>query len=64
MPVILSYLRVRDQQDPKLVWVNSLRDPISKLPNSKRAGGVAHMVEDLPCNCEALSSNVSAAKNK
>jgi hypothetical protein len=38
-----SYSVGRDQQDCGLkpAWANSLRDPISKKPNTKRAGGVA-----------------------
>jgi hypothetical protein len=37
------YLGRRDQEDSssKPAWANSLRDPISKIPNTKRAGGVA-----------------------
>jgi hypothetical protein len=31
------------------------RDPISKITTSKRAGGVAHMVECLPRKCEFKS---------
>jgi hypothetical protein len=33
-----------------------------KNPSQNRAGGVAQVVESLPNNCEALSSNPSAVK--
>jgi hypothetical protein len=38
-----SDLGGRDQEDHGLkpAWANSLRDPISKIPITKRAGGVA-----------------------
>jgi hypothetical protein len=38
-----SYSRDRDQEDHglKLASANSLREPISKIPITKRAGGVA-----------------------
>jgi hypothetical protein len=38
-----SYSRGRDQKDRglKTAWANSSRDPISKKPNTKTAGGVA-----------------------
>jgi hypothetical protein len=38
-----SYSGGRDQEDrgPKLAWASSLQDPISKIPNTKRTGGVA-----------------------
>jgi hypothetical protein len=38
-----SYSGGRDQEDysSKPAWANSLRDPISKIPITKRAGGVA-----------------------
>jgi hypothetical protein len=41
-----SYSGGRDQEDCglKLAQANSLRDPISKIPNTKRAGGVAQGV--------------------
>jgi hypothetical protein len=44
-----------------------LEDSILKIPNThtqKGAGGVAQVVENLPSNREALSSNSSTAKNK
>jgi hypothetical protein len=43
----------------KSAWANSSRDPIFKIPNTTRAGGVAQVVECLPSKCEALSSNAS-----
>jgi hypothetical protein len=41
-----SYLGGRDQEDcsSKLAQANSSQDPISKIPNTKRAGGVAQGV--------------------
>jgi hypothetical protein len=43
MPVTLSYPGGRDQEDCGLkpAQENSSRDPISKIPNTKRADGVA-----------------------
>jgi hypothetical protein len=42
----------------------SSRAPISKILNTKRAGGVAHVVELMPSKCEALSTKHSATKKK
>jgi hypothetical protein len=39
-------------------------DPISKITNTKRAGGVAQVVEHLPSKFEALSSNPNYRKKK
>jgi hypothetical protein len=41
-----SYSRGRDQEDngSKLVQTNSSQDPISKIPNTKGANGVAQVV--------------------
>jgi hypothetical protein len=41
-----SYSGGQDQEDcgSKPAWANSLRDPILKIPNAKRAGGVAQDV--------------------
>jgi hypothetical protein len=41
-----SYSGGRDQEDrsSKSDWANSSRDPISKVPNTERAGGVAQGV--------------------
>jgi hypothetical protein len=38
-----NYSGGRDQEDrgSKPAWTNSLQDPILKIPNAKRAGGVA-----------------------
>jgi hypothetical protein len=41
-----------------------LRDPISKIPNTKQTGEVAQVVKHLPSKSEALSSNSSAVKKK
>jgi hypothetical protein len=35
------------------------QDPISKITNAKRAGGVAQVVELLPSKCKALNSSPS-----
>jgi phosphoenolpyruvate synthase/pyruvate phosphate dikinase len=49
----------------KLVWANSSQDPILKIANPQRAGGVAQVVEwCLPSNHEALSANPRTAKKK
>jgi hypothetical protein len=52
-----SYSRGRDQQD--LSWkpaqANSLGDPISKTPITKKADRAAQVVVHLPSKCEALS---------
>jgi hypothetical protein len=41
-----SYSGRREQEDhsSKPAWANSLQNPISKIPNTKRAGGVAQGV--------------------
>jgi hypothetical protein len=39
-------------------------DPISKISNTKRAGGVAQVVEHLSTERQTLSSNSSAANKK
>jgi hypothetical protein len=35
------------------------QDPISKITNLKRTGGVAQVVENLPSKCEALNSTTN-----
>jgi hypothetical protein len=40
------------------------RDPISKITKTKRAGGVAQVVECLPTKCKALSSKSKKKKKK
>jgi hypothetical protein len=52
-----SYSKGRDQEDCSLKSAqgSSLQDPISKIPNTKRASGVAQVVECLPSKYEALS---------
>jgi hypothetical protein len=40
------------------------QDPISKIPNPKRASRAIQVVEHLASNCEVLSSNPSNIKNK
>jgi hypothetical protein len=45
-------------------WQNGLRDPISKTPSIKRAGGVAQGVKRLLSRHEALSLNRGTTKNK
>jgi hypothetical protein len=69
-----SYSGGRDQEDhcSKPAWANSLRDPISKIPNTKnRPSGVRQVVEcltskheTLSSNSSTLSSNSSTAKKK
>jgi hypothetical protein len=34
------------------------RDPISKITNAERAGGVSQMVEHPPSKCKALTSKL------
>jgi hypothetical protein len=43
-------------------WANSTLDPILKKSSQKRFGGVVQVVECLPSQCEALSSNPSTAE--
>jgi hypothetical protein len=60
-----SYPEGRDQDcgsEPALA--HSFRDPISAIPNIKRTGGLAHDIELLPSEHEALSSNPSSTKKK
>jgi hypothetical protein len=58
----LSYSGGRDQKDhgSKPAQTNSLRDPTSKIPNTKRAGGVAQGVgpEFKPQNTNSHSLNI------
>jgi hypothetical protein len=58
-----SYSGGRDQEnrDWKLTWTNSSRDPISKIPNAKRADRVAQELERLPGKGEVWNSNLSTA---
>jgi hypothetical protein len=41
-----NYLGGSEREDGslKLAWANSSRDPVSKIPNTKRAGGVTQGV--------------------
>jgi hypothetical protein len=41
---------------------NSLRDPILKVLNMKKASGVAQVVEGLLRKCDTRSSNLSTKK--
>jgi hypothetical protein len=61
-----SYLRGRDQEDLGLrpAQANSLQDLISKIPNTKRTGGVAQVVVHLPNKHMNLRTNSSAANKK
>jgi hypothetical protein len=45
-----SYSGGRDQEDrgSKLAWADQSRDPISKIPNTKKASGVAQGVAPVP----------------
>jgi hypothetical protein len=38
-------------------------DPISKITNTKRVGGVAQVADHLPSNCKALSSISSTTQH-
>jgi hypothetical protein len=62
MPIILAsweaeIKRIIVQNKP-----DSLLDPISKIPNTKRASGVAQVAECLLNKPETLSSNLTTAK--
>jgi hypothetical protein len=50
-----SYSVSRDQEDcgSKPAQANSLQDPTSKIPNTKKGLGVAQVVEHLRSKCEA-----------
>jgi hypothetical protein len=65
-----SYKGVRDQEDRDLkpAQANSLQDPISKIPNTKKAAGVAEGVGPVfkrrfgkkkkkPCNLTSCQSS-------
>jgi hypothetical protein len=56
----------RDKEDRGLnsAQANSWRDPILKISNTKRAGGVAQVVECLLSKHEVLSSNSNTTKKK
>jgi hypothetical protein len=56
----VSQLRSRGSQ----FEAHCSRDPISKITRAKCTGGVAQIVENLLCECEALSSNPSLTKQK
>jgi hypothetical protein len=60
-----SNSRGRDQEDQgsKSAWANSLRDPISKIPNTKRTGGVAQGVDPVPQKKD-ISKNKKIMKEK
>jgi hypothetical protein len=64
MPVILATQetenrRIAVQSQP---WVNSSRDPISKILNTKRVDRMAQVVGCLLSKCEALSSSLNTTK--
>jgi hypothetical protein len=61
-----SYLGGKDQEDcsSRPTRANSCPDPISKILNTKRVGGVAQVVECLLSKHEIVSSNPSTTKNK
>jgi hypothetical protein len=56
----------RDQKNcsSKPAQANSQQILSQKNPSQKRADGVAQVLEDLPSECEALSSNLRTAKKK
>jgi hypothetical protein len=47
----------------KVAWAKT-QDPVQKTTKTKRAGGVAQMVEHLPSNRVPLSLNPSTVKTK
>jgi hypothetical protein len=61
-----SYSGGRDQEDlsSRPAQANSSRDPISKIPNTKKGCWRAQVVECLPSKCEALSSKPHTIKKK
>jgi hypothetical protein len=61
-----NYSGGRDQEDhgSKPAQGHSSKDPILKIPNIKKAGGVAQVVEHLSSKCEALSSNSNTEEKK
>jgi hypothetical protein len=61
-----SYSGGRDQEDhgSKPAQAYSLRDPNLKIHNTKRAGGVAQVVEHLSSKSEALSPKPEFHKKK
>jgi hypothetical protein len=62
----LSYSGGRDQKiSSKPAQANSLQDPILKITNTKRAGGVAQVVKNLPSKCvKSQVQNFSTTKKK
>jgi hypothetical protein len=62
-----SYLGGRDQEDPssKQTQANSLQDPISKIPNTKRVDGVAQGVgqEFKPQYCKKVNKEKKNERN-
>jgi hypothetical protein len=48
----------------KAVWATNLRLHLKKKTKTKRAGGMAQVIEQLPRNEEALNSNSRAARKK
>jgi hypothetical protein len=60
-----SYLGGRDQEDHGLnpAWANSSQDHVSKIPNTKRAGRLAQVVEDMHRE-STVNSNLSITKIK
>jgi hypothetical protein len=59
-----SYSGGKDQEDHgwKPAW--GKLDPVSKIPNTKRTGGVVREVECLPSKHEAMSSDSSTIKRQ
>jgi hypothetical protein len=59
-----SFSGGRDQEDggSSQLQSNNSKDPILKIPNAKRAGGMAQVVECQPSKCEALSSNPNTTR--
>jgi hypothetical protein len=60
------YPSYRDQEysGSKPAWVNSSRDPISRILYTKKAGRGVQMVECLASKCEVQRSNPITATKK
>jgi hypothetical protein len=56
--------REQEDHDLKPAWTNSSGDLISKIPDTKRARGMAQVVECLPNKCKALNATPPVLPNK
>jgi hypothetical protein len=57
-----SYRKLKIRRMVVLASLSKKQDPVFKITRPKRAGGVAQVVERLPCKSDALSSNTSTTK--